>query len=211
MPFARQTADSELEQSRCAAQRRAADGDLDETLKRADREQIDRWMTALADGDRNAFAPLYAALWPRLRAFAARALPSSADAEDAAQSALLRVFSRAAEFDGERDACAWVLGIVAWECRTLRKRAARRREIGDASHLDGAAAPGADPEAAALARDLEAAARAAFGDLRPADQDTLRRAIAGERPPDGGPTFRKRLERAIARLRGAWRSTYGTE
>ena len=188
-----------------------ASGDLDDPLKRADREQIDRWMTALADGDRSAFAPLYATLWPLLRAFATRALTIPADAEDAAQSAMLRVLSRAAEFDGERDACAWVLGIVAWECRTVRKRAARRRETCDDVRVAALAAPGADPETQALARDLEAAARAAFGDLRPADQETLRMAIGGERPPHGGPTFRKRLERAIARLRGAWRSTYGTE
>lgn len=180
-------------------------------MKHGDREQIDRWMTALADGDRSAFAPLYAALWPRVRAFAARALPIPADADDAAQSALLRIFSRASEFDGERDACAWALGIVAWECRTLRKRAARRRENGDPAQAATLPAPDADPEMQALARDLEAAARVAFGELRSADQETLRMAIDGERPPGGGPTFRKRLERALARLRGAWRSTYGTE
>jgi RNA polymerase sigma-70 factor (ECF subfamily) len=180
-------------------------------LKRTDRDQIDRWMTALADGDRSAFAPLYGALWPLVRAFAARALPVGADADDAAQSAMLRVLSRAAEFDGDRDACAWVLGIVAWECRTLRKRAARRRETRDDAGAAAVVAPDADPEAQVLARDLEAAALAAFGELRSADQETLRMAIAGERPPDGGPTFRKRVERALARLRGAWRSTYGTE
>ena len=71
-------------------------------------------MERLADGDRSAFSPLYEALWPLMRRFAVRALEGSTDAEDAAQVALMKVFSHAAEFDAERDVVAWVLGIVAW-------------------------------------------------------------------------------------------------
>src|SRR5262245_36850471 len=79
-------------------------------------------MTLLARGERAAFDPLFGRLWPLLRGFAARCLPV-AEADDAAQEALLRVFSRASEFDPGRDALAWVLGIAAWQIRTHRTRA----------------------------------------------------------------------------------------
>jgi DNA-directed RNA polymerase specialized sigma24 family protein len=92
-----------------------------------ERAELRRLMVRLADGDRAAFRPAFALLWPRLRAFAARCV-AAADAEDVAQAALLRVFSRASEYDAERDALAWALGIAAWECRTLRRRRQRRRE-----------------------------------------------------------------------------------
>jgi hypothetical protein len=77
-------------------------------------------MVRLADGDRGAFGPLYDTLWPVLLGFARRALAGSPDAEDAAQTALMKVFSRACDFDPSRDALSWVLGIAAFECRTLR-------------------------------------------------------------------------------------------
>jgi len=69
-------------------------------------------MTALAAGDRHAFHPVFVSLWPLLKSFTSRHLPA-ADAEDAAQQALLNVLSRATEYEPERDALPWVLGIAA--------------------------------------------------------------------------------------------------
>jgi RNA polymerase sigma-70 factor (ECF subfamily) len=92
----------------------------------AERAELRRLMERLADGDRGAFRPAFDLLWPRLRAFGLRY--ARADGEDAAQQALLRVFSRASEYDRERDALAWALGIAAWECRTFRRKRQRRRE-----------------------------------------------------------------------------------
>ena len=60
-------------------------------------------MARLADGDREAFPPVFAVLGPLLRRFAAREL-RGLDAEDVAQEALLKVFAHAAAFDRERDA-----------------------------------------------------------------------------------------------------------
>ena len=82
----------------------------------------------LAAGERRAFAEVYTTIWPLVRSFAGRALAERADAEDVAQSALLKIFSRASEYDPERDAVAWILGVVAWEIRTFRKRCQRRRQ-----------------------------------------------------------------------------------
>ncbi len=165
-------------------------------------------MARLAEGDRTAFRPAFILLWPQLRAFAAR-LVGGPDGEDAAQAALLRVFSRAGEYDPERDALAWALGIAAWECRTLRRRRERRREDA-AAPLDLLVAPGASPEEAAIERDLRLAAEAVAGTLRPLDLETLL-AAAGGALPAGGATFRKRLERALARFRLAWRAKHGND
>src|SRR5262245_62905642 len=91
------------------------------------RAELQAMMIRLADGDRAAMEPVFAVVWPVVRRFAARALGGS-DAEDAAQEALVRVFARAVEFDRERDALAWILGITMWQVRTARKRRQRRRE-----------------------------------------------------------------------------------
>ncbi len=172
-------------------------------MERAEREALQGDLERLADGDREAFHPLFLRLWPLLRGFAGRCLPP-AEAEDAAQEALLRVFARAAEFDRGRDALSWVLGIAAYEIRTLRQRRRRRRE-----HDDGALATRADPrpspEDTAVAADLERTLGAALATLRPGDAETLLAYARGERPDLPGPTFRKRVERALRRLRGAWR------
>jgi len=96
-------------------------------VERAERAALQRQLERLADGDRDAFHPVFVRLWPLLRGFAGRCLPPP-EAEDAAQEALLRVFARAAEFDRERDALSWVLGIAAYEIRSARQRTRRRRE-----------------------------------------------------------------------------------
>jgi RNA polymerase sigma-70 factor (ECF subfamily) len=172
-------------------------------VERAEREALQGHLERLADGDRAAFHPLFVRLWPLLRGFAGRCLPP-AEAEDAAQEALLRVFARAVEFDRERDALAWVLGIAAYEIRTSRRRRQRRREQHDGA-LAALADPGRSPEDAALAADLERILGAALASLRPGDAETLLAYARGERPDLPGPTFRKRVERALGRLRGAWR------
>jgi RNA polymerase sigma factor (sigma-70 family) len=170
-------------------------------------------MVRLADGDREAFGPLYEVLWPVLFGFARRALAGSPDAEDAAQSALMKLFSRASDFDPARDALSWALGIVAFECRTLRKKVQRRRELPDEPE-SGAwnASTESSPEDMLIARDLEAAAAEVLGTLRPEDATTLRLVAEGERPEGvAGPTFRKRVERALSRLRAAWSTKHGPE
>lgn len=164
-------------------------------------------MERLADGDRTAVGPAFAMLWPQLRSFAVRL--AGEDGEDAAQAAILRVFSRAGDYDREHDALAWALGIAAWECRTLRKRRERRREefaLAPAALPDSSTS---SPEAAAVERDLREAAEAVLGTLRPIDIETITAAASGRR--EQGATFRKRLERALARFRLAWRARHGNE
>lgn len=162
-------------------------------------------MVRLAAGDRSAFEPAYQLLWPVLRRFARRMLGDDAAADDAAQNALLKVFIRCSELDVERDALTWTLGITAYECRSLRKQRARKREVGMEA-LGDRASEERGPENVLAARELEQAALDVLGTLAPIDVETLRAMMEGRRPEIAAATFRKRLERALSRLRAAWRS-----
>jgi RNA polymerase sigma factor (sigma-70 family) len=180
-------------------------------MEREARRAIQEDMRRLADGDRRAFDPLFAALWPVVRSFCRRATGNQAEGDDAAQEALVKVFARASTFDPERDAVTWVLAIAAWECRTTRKRIARRREGGlvEASATESTEPADRDLES----RQLAEAAGEILGSLASQDIETILAAITGDpsdRPAVPPATFRKRLERALTRLRAAWRARHGT-
>jgi RNA polymerase sigma-70 factor (ECF subfamily) len=183
-------------------------------VEERERAELQRALEALAGGDRRAFHPVFAALWPLLRRFAERALGDAALAEDAAQSALLKLFARAADFDPSRDAVRFALGIAAYECKTARKQSQRRREDGAQARIAQAADGRASPEHEALRRDLLAAAVEALGLLRPADLQMIEAALEGDGAAALGlapATFRKRVQRAFDRLRAAWRTKHGTD
>lgn len=181
-------------------------------MNQVEREQLHRAMVRLADGDRAAFDLVFTAIWPTLRHFTLRVMGSPVDAEDAAQTALEKVFRRAAEFDPSRDALTWVLGIAAYECRSLRQKSRRRKEEPGGLDALGTAvvADGHDsPEDRVMVRQLEAAMLEILGTLKASDAETLQRLLEEERPD--GATFRKRVERAMRRLREAWRAKHGTD
>jgi RNA polymerase sigma factor (sigma-70 family) len=171
-------------------------------VERIDPGALHRQLCALAEGHRAAFHPLFVGLWPLLRGFAARSLPWE-DAEEVAQEALLRVLTRAHEFDARREALPWILGIAANEIRTARRRHGRRREDSLPPTFERAD-PQSSPEAAAIAADLARAVQEALSTLRPGESEALLAYARGERPDLPGPTFRKRISRALARLRNAW-------
>ena len=179
---------------------------MDDTRRR----ELQDLLARLADGDRAAFPPAFTLLWPVTRDFARSFLRDEAGAEDAAQQALVRVFLRASEFDATRPALPWVLGVVANECRTLRRRAQRRGE-GPLADADAHPHPGASPEEGVARRDLERAAFHALDGLPAADVEAILAHIGEGARPDLPPaTFRKRLERALKRLRRAWSEKHGT-
>jgi DNA-directed RNA polymerase specialized sigma24 family protein len=163
-------------------------------------------MTRLADGDRAAMGPVFAAVWPIVRGFAARAL-SGPDADDVAQEALVSVFARAVEFDRERDALTWILGITMWEVRSARQRQKRRREDRTAVERVDARTP----EDELCEREMAAALEELVAQMPAEDARTLHAALGGQRPDVAPATFRKRLSRAMGRLRMAWRSKHGAK
>lgn len=176
----------------------------------AERRELSRWMARLADGDREAFTPLFDRLWPLLRAFTTRALRHAADADDVAQRALVSVFARASAYDRDRDALAWALGIAAWECRTLRRARSRRREQPLAPCHD-APTTGASPEQRLLDDELAAAFAAVVGSLASADRIALGLDDGdGDARGPASPAQRKRKQRALLRLRALWSRVHGT-
>lgn len=166
------------------------------------RAELQRDLTRLADGDREAFDAVFARLWPVVHALAARYLPA-ADVDDAAQNALLKLFERAAEFDSDRDAVAWAVGIAMWEIRTVRRRTWRRRDTGGLDDAADLPMSSVSPEERAIAANLAAAIGQTLATLSPEDRDALLRYARDERTAGAG--FRKRLQRARERMRAAWR------
>ena len=170
------------------------------------RHELSIWMARLADGDREPLSTVLARLLPELRRFTARTLGAwaVADADDAAQRALVSVFARAHEFEPGRDALAWAIGIAAWECRTTLRARVRRR---DGAPVPDIAAGEASPEAALIERDLLAAIEEATGVLAPADREALG---LGDTSSNLAPaTLRKRRQRALLRLRQVWSRIHG--
>ena len=165
-------------------------------------------MAMAADGDRTAIDPLFARLWPLALRYATKLVGDAALAEDCTQDALVTLFGQLPRYERDRDALTWTLTHVTWQARTARRKRQRRNEV----------APAADDRAidgATLVeqRELVRAAVEALHELAPrdieivvaslVDDDALRRTLAPA-------TFRKRLERALGRLRASWRSRHGT-
>jgi len=165
-------------------------------------------MTAAAEGDRAAIDPLFGALWPIAVRYATRFVGDAALAEDCAQDGLARLFGQLDRFDRTRDALTWALTHVTWQCRTARRRIARRSEQAmpeSTESIDGAAL--------AEERELVRAALATLATLAPADIEVIVAVLTDDaelRNSLAPATFRKRLERALDRLRTSWRSRHGT-
>ena len=171
-----------------------------------ERRRIQDLMVRFADGDRDAFQALFDALWPALFAFTRKMLPNLADAEDAAQEALVKVFSRIPDFDRRRDGLAWALGIAGYEVMSVRTKRRRRRESAPVERAAGEAAH--DVETCTVTRELGRNLRALMGELSEMDRAALAPLLAGETGPTGDRARKRRL-RAIERLRAAWRRVYG--
>ena len=184
---------------------------LRQTTTVEDLQELDRQMALLADGDRSAIEPVFRALWPVIQACCKRALGDEADAEDAAQQAMEKIFKEASRYDRVRPALPWAAAIASWECRTVRRRRQRARTV-PIEVAPEAASPGMTPEDTAIVAELLRAAEAVFGSLSATDRAVIEQTFAEEvhdRVSVSGPTLRKRRERALHRLRAAWRKAYG--
>jgi RNA polymerase sigma-70 factor (ECF subfamily) len=172
----------------------------------AQRTQLNAAMTRLQRGERAAADEVFARLWPVLRAFAARWLAGSAQAEDVAQQALLKVFSQAADFDVSRDALTWALEVAVWECKSERQRVARSRADGWSDAADRAPSP-STPEGEVESAELTRALGEAVAGLPEADRAEVLRVVRDEAAGDAAA--RKRRQRALERLKRLWRTLHG--
>jgi len=164
------------------------------------RQLLQESLSSLAGGDREAFPPVFDILWPLYRRFARQHLPE-ADADDAAQEALLKLFVRADEFDPSRDAAAFAIGVAYHEIRTWRRKRWRRRE--DPAENETMGTPATSPPEDALAvREADEMIEWGLSRLSPADRETLTLYAHDERALSvSAVTFRKRVQRALERFR----------
>lgn len=149
----------------------------------------------LADGDRSAFDVVYDGARPAVVRVCTRILGAGPDAEDASQDALVKVMARLGDYDPHRGpAMGWILTTAAWEARTHRRRRERRRE----GPLEGEG-PQAEPTTdAEVAHELRTLAER----LEPRDCEVVLAALGDQPRPQVPPaTYRKRLQRALERLR----------
>ena len=172
----------------------------------SDAPDLNALMARLADGDRSAFTPVFRALWPPTLRLCLSMVKNEADANDAAQESLAKILSRASDYDASRPAMPWALAIAAWECRTiLRKRGRRKETIEEAADEPVAEKTEEEMEL----RDLVRGGLDAMGHLSESDKETLLATFWDESATASGATFRKRRERALDRLRHAFKRIYG--
>ncbi|HEY6562593.1 MAG TPA: sigma factor [Polyangiaceae bacterium] len=169
---------------------------------------LDHLMARLAEGDRAAFTPVFERLWPPILRLCTAMLKNEADAADAAQLALEKVLTRASDYDPDRPALPWAFAIASWECRTLMRKRARRREAPESA---AAELPSPDADVDYAERELLAAAATTLGTLSESDRETLTATFWNEAASVGGATLRKRRERALGRLRNAFKRLYGID
>jgi RNA polymerase sigma-70 factor, ECF subfamily len=165
-------------------------------------------MARLAEGDRRMLRPVFDGLYPVIQSFCRRMLRHDADAEDATQVTLEKLFFKVSDFDPRGDALGWALAVATAECRTLARARYRRRETSDAP----LALLGVESEAerGLFHAEMKRALVEVLGSLKAEDAQTLLAWVELEpRPAVPGATFRKRLERAAHRLRTAWKARYG--
>jgi RNA polymerase sigma-70 factor (ECF subfamily) len=156
-------------------------------------------MARLADGDPGAFDPVFDALWPVLRAYCLKSLARSADAEDAAQRALLKMLENAPRYDRSRPAVAWALAFAAWECRSERTRQRRARTAPETE-----AATDSTPESLALRKEQQLLLESVLSEL----SEQERALVLRESNADlalAPATARKRRQRLLEKLRGMLR------
>ena len=170
------------------------------------RKTIHEAMARLADGDRSAMNELVEELWPVVLAFAQRGLQREQDAEDVAQEVFLRICSRISDFDTSRDGLSWAFGIASFEIMTERRRRGRRRELPAEHELNAHADPADSQEERTIRSQLVEAVTHALGELSDEDRKSLGLEDAFGASP---ATLRKRRQRALDRLRFAWRKLYG--
>jgi RNA polymerase sigma-70 factor, ECF subfamily len=87
---------------------------------------LEALLARVAQSDRLAYGALYQAVGPKLFAVCLRMMSERAEAEDALQDVMLKIWQNAASFDRERgNALAWVYAVARNTCLD-RLRAARR-------------------------------------------------------------------------------------
>lgn len=166
-------------------------------MRDASEAELDAWMARLANGERDAFDPLFRALYPRAIRLA-RARLGETTAADVAQSTMTKLFSRAAEFEAGRPVLPWFYAITANEVRAARRRGARKTtEDGIAVEVSTN-----DAERELIDHELRRALDTAIAALDAPSAEAIYALLGrGPAPTIAPEALRKRISRAYARLR----------
>ena len=170
-------------------------------MSEASEGELNGLMWRLAQGERDAFDPLFRGLYPRALRLA-RARVAEEHAADVAQSILMKVFSRAPEFEVGKPVLPWFYAVAANEIHTSRRRLLvhQRREVEESAGAELASDD--SPECALLLRELRSCVRRAVDALDFESAEAISAMLGeGPRPAVNGPVFRKRVSRAYGRLR----------
>ncbi len=169
----------------------------------------DAAMVRLADGNRAALREVFEAVRAPMTRAAERLLGRGPDAEDATQAALQKLFEQAADYDRSRRVVPWAVALTVFEARTIRKRHVRQKvDAIDTGRFQAIAQASAGAPELLEAAEMRAVLESLVDCLSEADRETVLEVLAGINEPRGS-TFRKRKQRAVARLREAWRLLYG--
>jgi len=176
-----------------------------------DRDDIDALFERVKDGDRRAVAPAFEALCPIVRRYCLKLLGDEANADDAMQASLIKMFEQAPDYDPRRSAVGWALAFAYWECRTLRKMSQRRARREGTQLFDFQGPALSDPETELSQAELSATASQLVEGLSLEDRALLgSEGLAPEQSLEGAlldlsPTARrKRKQRIMERLRRAF-------
>ncbi|MBK6529848.1 MAG: RNA polymerase sigma factor [Deltaproteobacteria bacterium] len=165
--------------------------------REASEAELDDLMARVSEGEREAFTPLFRALHPRALRVAARRL-DPARADEVAQAAMVKLFTRAAAFTPGRPALPWFYAVVANEVRAELRR--NRHAAGAVPEHHPS--PEAAADDALAERELRRALQQSVDALDPTSAEAIAVLLGEGAPPPIAPaTHRKRLSRAYARLR----------
>jgi RNA polymerase sigma-70 factor (ECF subfamily) len=110
-----------------------------------------RWIAAAREGDRNAFSRLVEAYQVPVYNLSYRMLGNASEAEEAAQEAFLRAYTRLDTYQPERKFSNWILSITSHYCiDRLRRRRFTWLSVEDNPSLAWLASDDERPEDAAL-------------------------------------------------------------
>lgn len=177
--------------------------------KYTNESQLDELMCRVADGDRAATEPLFKILLPIVVRFIRKNLNGSQDAEDLAQQVMIKIFSQAHKFDRSLKTLPWVFTIAHFECKTHNRKIFRGRED-SVAHIADHSNEHESPEEKTIQSNLKKALRDVLDDLSENELEVIMASLEEQDRPDiAGPAFRKRLQRAMAQVKGAWRKRHG--
>lgn len=132
------------------------------------------WLKKMEEGDPHAFEKLYEQVVPQLLPLACRLLGDRMEAEDVCHDVLLAVIRSPGRYDPSRGSVqAWLSVQVKSKCLDRLRKRSRTVLKGEPEVSAPEERPGAQPEAAALARFEREAVRRALGQLPGLQREAL--------------------------------------